>query len=662
MLGRVLTWLTAKDNREAALAALTLVTALLGGFWFLHDRLFPPEGGDGPTRGAHSLEIGGDAGDVQQVAEGAVGVMAEAGAVVNLGGYTKEEHEAILARRESQLRSDLERAHTAEKALIQKQLDEVLRQMADVGASYEARKAELKRAMATLDEVAAGLPQAKLDAARRALGEGDTAKADALFAEVQAMEAQAIERAAAAAFERGKLAKSDIRWADAAGHFADAARLAPTYDHLYAARQTAWRRATIPLRFASPRILLKAAVAEHGERSAEHAAALNEEALTLVSMGRYGEAEPLFRDALTILEKTNGRAHPDYASGLNNLAMLLRIHGAVRRGRAALPGGAGDRREGARQGASRLRERAQQPRGASLGHGAVRRGRAAPPGGAGDPGEGARQGASGLRGGAQQPRGSAPGHGAVRRGRAALSGGAGDLGEDARQGTSDLRDRGQQPRGGSLGHGPARRSRAALPGVARDRGEDARQGASGLRPRAQQPRGAASGHGPERRGRAALREALAIGKGHPEYATWLNNLALVLQATGRFGEAEPLYREALQLAERTSGKSTFAYARNLQNLAVLLQATGREREAEPLAREAQAILRTVVGPAHPDYGLAVNLRATLLQAADRGGEAEPLYREALAILTAARGTDHPDTRTVAANLAALEAAQGGAGE
>ena len=78
------------------------------------------------------------------------------------------------------------------------------------------------------------------------------------------MEAAAVDRAAAAAFERGKLAEGEVRWADAAGHYATAARLAPTYEHLFEARAIAWRSGNHP---AAPRFgddLIRAAVAEHG--------------------------------------------------------------------------------------------------------------------------------------------------------------------------------------------------------------------------------------------------------------------------------------------------------------------------------------------------------------------------------------------------------------
>jgi hypothetical protein len=40
------------------------------------------------------------------------------------------------------------------------------------------------------------------------------------------------------------------------------------------------------------------------------------------------------------------------------------------------------------------------------------------------------------------------------------------------------------------------------------------------------------------------------GTDHPEYATALNNLALLLKATNRLAEAEPVYRHALAIDEK----------------------------------------------------------------------------------------------------------------
>ena len=44
-------------------------------------------------------------------------------------------------------------------------------------------------------------------------------------------------------------------------------------------------------------------------------------------MGRYADAEPLYRRSLAILEAKLGPDHPDVATGLNNLAALYRAQG-----------------------------------------------------------------------------------------------------------------------------------------------------------------------------------------------------------------------------------------------------------------------------------------------------------------------------------------------
>jgi len=78
--------------------------------------------------------------------------------------------------------------------------------------------------------------------------------------------------------------------------------------------------------------------------------------------------------------------------------------------------------------------------------------------------------------------------------------------------------------------------------------------------------------------------------GAPTVAASLNNLAGLLQATNRLSEAEPLYRRALAILEKSYGPDHPVVATNLNNLALLLRATNRLSEAESLYRRALAIL------------------------------------------------------------------------
>ena len=128
----------------------------------------------------------------------------------------------------------------------------------------------------------------------------------------------------------------------------------------------------------------------------------------------------------------------------------------------------------------------------------------------------------------------------------------------------------------------------------------------------------------------ALAEKLH-GRDHPEVATALINLGMLLGITNRLAEAEPLYRRALAIDEKNLGPEHPNVARDLNNLAGLLQATNRLAEAEPLYRRALAIDEKSLGPEHPNVARDLNNLALLLQATNRLAEAEPLYRRALAI-------------------------------
>src|SRR5689334_21645619 len=54
----------------------------------------------------------------------------------------------------------------------------------------------------------------------------------------------------------------------------------------------------------------------------DYAAGLNDLALLYNDMGEYEKALPLFQQVLTIRKKTVGEEHPDYARSLTNLANL----------------------------------------------------------------------------------------------------------------------------------------------------------------------------------------------------------------------------------------------------------------------------------------------------------------------------------------------------
>jgi tetratricopeptide (TPR) repeat protein len=96
----------------------------------------------------------------------------------------------------------------------------------------------------------------------------------------------------------------------------------------------------------------------------------------------------------------------------------------------------------------------------------------------------------------------------------------------------------------------------------------------------------------------------------------LNNLALLLQATNRLAEAEPLMQQALAIAEASYGTDHPEVAIKLNNLAGLLQVTNRVAEAESLSAQAVRILTASLGLNHPKSQKAREKYFKILQKLD----------------------------------------------
>ena len=155
-----------------------------------------------------------------------------------------------------------------------------------------------------------------------------------------------------------------------------------------------------------------------------------------------------------------------------------------------------------------------------------------------------------------------------------------------------------------------------------------------------------------------MRRALEIaeitfGEQHPSVAVYLNNLASLLQDTSRIEPAEPLMRRALEIEVATFGEQHPNVMPSLNNLAILLQNTNRLEEAEPLMRQALEIAETAFGKQHSNVAACLNNLGTLLQDTSRIELAEPLMRRALEIDQAAFGEQHPNVAIRLNNLANL---------
>ncbi len=145
----------------------------------------------------------------------------------------------------------------------------------------------------------------------------------------------------------------------------------------------------------------------------------------------------------------------------------------------------------------------------------------------------------------------------------------------------------------------------------------------------------------------------ALGERHPDYASSLNNLAALYDAMGRHADAEPLLKESTEIRRAALGERHPDYAQSLNNLAQLYRAMGRHADAEPLCKQASAIWREALGERHPSYAISLNNLAALYRDMGRHTEAEPLLKQAMEIRRAALGERHPDHAQSLNNLAVL---------
>ncbi len=235
-------------------------------------------------------------------------------------------HEASLRDRLAEIAAEVDAGENERETLLAEKAA-VAEKLQNLETSYAKAQETITGLREAAERYGNSLGAEKLEEARRIFADGDFDAADSLFARVEDEGDLEIERTAAAAFQRGKIAEEQVRWADAAEHYAKAARLVPTFAHHRQDWDFAWKLGRYEQALAISKALSETAVLEFGEESHETVTALSCRALSLRDLGRYEEAEPLYRQALEIGKATIGEGHPGYATCLNNLASLLQDMG-----------------------------------------------------------------------------------------------------------------------------------------------------------------------------------------------------------------------------------------------------------------------------------------------------------------------------------------------
>ena len=141
----------------------------------------------------------------------------------------------------------------------------------------------------------------------------------------------------------------------------------------------------------------------------------------------------------------------------------------------------------------------------------------------------------------------------------------------------------------------------------------------------------------------ALAERRARLGAHEDVAAALTALARTRTDEARFGEADTLALEALQMRQALFGAAHPSTAENLTQLATLHKHQGRYDEAARRFREVLPIQRAALDADDPRLGETLFNYARLLDARTEYEEAVPLFREAFALYRRTDGADAPST-------------------
>jgi len=163
-----------------------------------------------------------------------------------------------------------------------------------------------------------------------------------------------------------------------------------------------------------------------------------------------------------------------------------------------------------------------------------------------------------------------------------------------------------------------------------------------------------SGHFPE--AEQNLREALALQRrlfpgAHEDTARTLQVLARAVNERN-LSEALPLVKEAVTMHRTLWGSQPYPdFADALNDLGLMLDDSGDYGQSERLLRESMAMKRTLLGDKHPEIARSLtNIAGVLEEKGDLAGS-EAMYQQSLAMHRELLGEVHPVVATTLNNLA-----------
>ncbi|KAK8010351.1 P-loop containing nucleoside triphosphate hydrolase protein [Apiospora arundinis] len=141
-----------------------------------------------------------------------------------------------------------------------------------------------------------------------------------------------------------------------------------------------------------------------------------------------------------------------------------------------------------------------------------------------------------------------------------------------------------------------------------------------------------------------------LGREHPSTLDSMNNLANVLGRQGKYSEAEQMHRQTLEPREKVLGREHPSTLNNIHDLALVLDRQGKYSEAEQIYRQTLELKEKVLGREHPSTLNNINDLANVLGKQGKYSEAEQMHRQTLELREKVLGREHPSTLNSINNL------------
>ncbi len=132
-----------------------------------------------------------------------------------------------------------------------------------------------------------------------------------------------------------------------------------------------------------------------------------------------------------------------------------------------------------------------------------------------------------------------------------------------------------------------------------------------------------------------------LGNTHPTYATSLNNLAALYTSMGRNEEAEPLLKEAAHIHLTNHGENNRQYATTLNNLAMVNLLLNRSEQAIAYMLKVLEIRKELVGVDHPEYLISLSNLSYIYLKTENPEKAAEIAEKAVASSLTQLGRHHP---------------------